>query len=167
VDEEEPGLVKHVGWADWWLELEPRFKLYPLLMKPGLTIGELAEAAQVPTSTVRFYEREGLLRPSGRSASNYRLYAEADLERLRFIRAAQATGFTLGDAKALLRPGPCSQVQSLIESRLREVSRRMAELLRVKRVLERSLRTCQEHAPSGRCKVVDDLSSSARRKARR
>lgn len=133
-------------------------------MKPGLTIGELAKAADVPTSTVRFYEREGLLQPSARSASNYRLYAEEDLERLRFIRAAQATGFTLGDVKALLRPAPCDKVQSLIEYRLGEVSRRMAELRHVKGVLERSLRTCREHAPSGRCQVVDDLSSSARRK---
>lgn len=133
-------------------------------MKPGLTIGELAKAAEVPTSTVRFYEREGLLTPSARSASNYRLYVEEDLERLRFIRAAQASGFTLGDVKALLRPAPCGKVQSLIEYRLDEVSRRMAELRHVKRVLERSLRTCQEHAPSGRCKVVDDLSSSARGK---
>lgn len=135
-------------------------------MTPGLTIGELAKAAEVPTSTVRFYEREGLLRPSGRSASNYRLYSEEDLERLRFIRAAQATGFTLSDVKALLRPAPCGKVQSLIENRLDEVSRRMTELRHVKRVLQGALRTCQEHAPSGRCKVVDDLSSSARRKPR-
>lgn len=120
----------------------------------------------MPTSTVRFYEREGLLKPSGRSASNYRLYTEENLERLRFIRAAQATGFTLGDVKALLRPAPCGKVQSLIENRLDEVSRRMAELRHVKRVLQGALRTCQEHAPSGRCQVVDDLSSSARRKSR-
>jgi len=127
-----------------------------------MTIGEIAKAAEVPTSTVRFYERERLLQPSGRSASNYRLYAEEDLERLRFIRAAQATGFTLGDVKALLRPAPCDRVQDLIERRLHEVSRRMTELQHVKRVLERALHTCQEHAPSGRCKVVEDLSSSAR-----
>jgi hypothetical protein len=68
--------------------------------------------------------------------------------------------------RALLRPAPCKQVQDLIESRLEEVSRRMAGLRRVKRVLERSLRTCQAHARSGRCKVVDDLSSSARGKPR-
>ena len=136
-------------------------------MKSGLTIGELAKAAEVPTSTVRFYEREGLLQPSARSASNYRLYTEVDLERLRFIRAAQATGFTLGDVKALLRPAACGRVQSLIEHRLDEVARRMAELRDVQRVLERSLRTCREHAPSGRCKVAEDLSSSARSRRRR
>jgi len=131
-------------------------------MKRHLRIGELARAADVPPSTVRFYEREGLLEPSARSASNYRLYAKEDLERLRFIRAAQATGFTLKDVKALLRPAPCGRVQALIEQRLGEVARRTAELRRVKRVLERSLDTCRAHAPSGRCKVMDELSSSAR-----
>ena len=135
-------------------------------MRAGLRIGELAKAAEVPISTVRFYERKGLLKPSGRSVSNYRLYAPEDLERLRFIRAAQATGFTLGDVKALLRPAPCGRIQSLIENRLEEVSRRAAELRHVERVLQGSLRACKEHAPSGRCRVVDDLSSMARRKPR-
>jgi len=127
-------------------------------MESGLTIGQLAK---VPTWTVRYYERKGLREPSARSPSNYRLYAPQDLERLRFIRAAQATGFTLGDVKALLRPAPCARVQSMIEHRLDEVSRRMAELRHLRRVLERSLERCREHAPSGRCKVVEDLSSSA------
>lgn len=136
--------------------------MYDRGVKPGLTIGELAKAAEVPTSTVRYYEREGLLRPSGRSAANYRLYTAQDLERLRFIRAAQATGFTLGDVKALLRPAACGRVQDLIENRLAKVSERMAELRHVKRVLQRSLEACREHAESGRCKVVDDLSSKVR-----
>lgn len=144
------------------VELPPGCKVYAGGVKPGLTIGELAKAAEVPTSTVRYYEREGLLRPSSRTAANYRLYSSDDLERLRFIRAAQATGFTLGDVKALLRPAPCGRVQDLIENRLEEVSERMAELRHVKRVLQRSLAACREHAPSGRCKVVDDLSSKAR-----
>ena len=56
------------------------------------TIGELARAAGVPTSTVRYYEREGIVRPAGRSGSNYRLYSQQEIERLRFIRAAQGTG---------------------------------------------------------------------------
>ncbi len=132
------------------------------MQSSSLTIGQLARAAGVATSTVRYYEREGLLRPSRRSAANYRLYSPEDLEQLRFIRAAQATGFTLGDVKALLRPAPCGRVQELIENRLEEVSRRMAELRHVKRVLESSLRSCRAHAPSGRCKVVEDLASSAR-----
>jgi DNA-binding transcriptional MerR regulator len=52
------------------------------------TIGELARAAEVPTLTVRYYEREGIVRPTGRSVSNYRLYGQAHVERLWFIGAA-------------------------------------------------------------------------------
>ena len=126
-----------------------------------LTIGELAKAAGVPTSTVRYYESAKLLRPSGRSASNYRIYSQEDLKRLRFIRAAQATGFTLHDVVTLLRPAPCEKVQGLIEERLVQVGQRMKELRHVQRVLRASLKTCQQHEASGRCRVVDELSARA------
>jgi DNA-binding transcriptional MerR regulator len=82
-------------------------------MAEKFTIGELAKAAGVPTSTIRYYERANLLRPSGRTASNYRLYSAEDLERLCFIRAAQSTGFTLEHVVKLLRPAPCGKVQGL------------------------------------------------------
>jgi MerR family mercuric resistance operon transcriptional regulator len=127
-----------------------------------LTIGELGKAAGVPTSTVRYYEREGILKPRRRSASNYRLYSEEDAQRLRFIRAAQATGFTLEDMKELLRPAPCDRVQGLIARRLEVVEGRMRELRHVRRVLRRSLEECREHERTGRCRVVDDLSIQAK-----
>ena len=126
------------------------------------TIGELAKAARVPTSTVRYYEREGILRPAGRSSSNYRLYAQEDVERLRFIRGAQATGFTLRDVTELLQPAPCGKVQGLIERRLETVAYRMRELRHVQRVLRRSLEECHRHERSGRCRVIDDLSARAK-----
>ena len=128
-----------------------------------MTIGELAKAADVPISTVRYYERAGILKPRRRSASNYRLYSEEDAERLRFIRAAQATGFTLGDVKELLRPAPCGRVQGVIEGRLEAVEARMRELRHVRRVLRRSLEECREHERTDRCRVVDELSTRAKR----
>ena len=133
-------------------------------MSTRFTIGELAQAAEVPTSTVRYYERAGILLPHGRSAGNYRVYAESELERLRFIRAAQATGFTLKDIRELLRPAACGKVQGLIEARLAGVEERMKELRHVDRVLRASLKECKAHQATGRCKVVDELSATARRK---
>ena len=132
-------------------------------MAKHLTIGELAKAAEVPTSTIRYYERTRLLKPSARSPSNYRLYSPDDLARLRFIRAAQATGFTLDDVTKLFRPAPCGSVQHLIEERLVEVGSRMKELRHVQKVLRGALEECQGHEKSGRCKVVDDLSAGSRR----
>ena len=133
-------------------------------MGSRLTIGELAKTAGVPASTVRYYERTELLRRPPRSASNYRLYGEEDVYRVRFIRAAQATGFTLDDVAELLEPSPCRKVQQRIEARLEEVSARMKELRHIQRVLKGALETCQEHGPTGRCGVVDTLSASARAK---
>jgi MerR family mercuric resistance operon transcriptional regulator len=127
------------------------------------TIGELARSAGVPISTVRYYERAGLLRPAGRSAGNYRLYTDDDLQRLRFVRAAQATGFTLEDIKQLLRPSSCHRVQRLIEERLDRVEGRMKELRQVRRVLRQSLEQCRAHAATGRCAVVAELSARAER----
>src|SRR5262249_42122032 len=99
--------------------VSPPFEgMYPVGMKTTYTIGQLARATGVPTSTVRYYERMGLLRPSGRTSGNYRVYGEEALERVRFIRAAQATGFTREDITALLnlRDGTtagCQAVQTL------------------------------------------------------
>ena len=133
-------------------------------MAGRFTIGDLSEAAGVPTSTVRYYERKRLLRPAARSASNYRLYSHEDLERLRFIRAAQATGFTLEAVAKLLRPAPCGRVQQLIEERLDQVATRIKELRHLQRLLKASLETCKEHEASGRCQVVEDLTAGARSK---
>jgi DNA-binding transcriptional MerR regulator len=67
------------------------------------TITQLAQAANVPTTTLRYYERAGLVLPEGRSQGNYRLYSDESLRRLRFIRAAQAVGFTLDDVRGFSR----------------------------------------------------------------
>ncbi len=69
-----------------------------------LTIGKLATAAGVRIDTVRFYERAGLLKKPQRTAAGYRPYAESDAARLRFIRPAQAPGFSVEEIAELLRP---------------------------------------------------------------
>ena len=96
---------------------------------PSYTIGQLARAAAVPISTLRFYERTRLLTPTTRSDGNYRQYDSAALERLRFIRAAQATGFSIEDIRELLSlthsdEAPCDDVLSLMTNRLSEVRER-------------------------------------------
>jgi DNA-binding transcriptional MerR regulator len=131
-------------------------------MEPPYTIGQLAKIAGVPTSTVRYYERIGLFHPERRTAGNYRLYGAEALERLRFIRAAQGTGFTLEDITVLLqlRDGAtdvCQDVQGLIKERLAELEKRMADLRHVQRVLKTTLKRCHETQWSGRCHIIDTL----------
>jgi DNA-binding transcriptional MerR regulator len=113
----------------------------------GYSIGQLAKASSVPTSTIRFYERTGLFKPDGRTGGNYRHYSERALERLRFIRSAQATGFSLDDVRELLKltnsdDAPCDDVIALTQNRLAEVRKRLKELRHVERVLSQSLANC-------------------------
>ncbi len=131
-------------------------------MSGRFTIGQLARAAEVPASTLRYYERIGLLRPDGRTSGNYRYYRQEALERLRFIRTAQENGFRLEDVSSLLdlrdgRTAPCQEVQELIRGRLRDVARRLADLHHVQEVLQASLRMCTEGEPAGRCRVIERL----------
>ncbi len=67
-----------------------------------LTIGKVAEKAQVTADSIRFYEREGLIRPAGKSESGYRLYTEEAVRRIAFIKQAQDCGFSLADIRELL-----------------------------------------------------------------
>jgi MerR family mercuric resistance operon transcriptional regulator len=113
----------------------------------GLTIGELAKAANVPVSTIRFYERNGILAPDARTGANYREYSQQALERLRFIRASQSTGFSIADIRKLLdltfsSDPPCGEVIDLAKNRLADVRQRLADLKRVEKALARSLEQC-------------------------
>jgi len=78
---------------------------------------------------------------------------------VRFVRAAQATGFTLKDIAEILDAAPCTEVQNLTKARLAQVSARIKELRHVQRVLRAALKACQEHDATGRCRVFDDLTS--------
>jgi DNA-binding transcriptional MerR regulator len=72
-------------------------------MKTGqLTIGQLARRVGVRTSTLRFYEDEGLLVPSDRTDAGYRLYSPEAIHRIEMIHRAQRLGFSLSDIRPLL-----------------------------------------------------------------
>ena len=137
-----------------------------VFMSKPYTIGRLAAFAGVPTSTVRYYERVGLLKAQGRTASNYRFYDDEALKQLRFIRAAQATGFALEDIEILLelRSGslePCKEVQELLTERLAAVETRLSDLRRVKQVLRAKLNECKKADEDEKCRVLDQLSLTA------
>ena len=68
-----------------------------------LTIGQVAKRVNVRTSTLRFYEKEGLLQPNGRSDSGYRLYHPDAVQKIHLIQRAQRLGFSLADIRPLLQ----------------------------------------------------------------
>lgn len=97
-----------------------------------MRIGQVAAQAGVKTKALRYYERVGFP-AAGRTDSGYRDYSEAALDRLRFIRAAQAVGLTLGEIKGIIgfrehTSPPCAHVLELIEARAADLDRRIDEL---------------------------------------
>jgi DNA-binding transcriptional MerR regulator len=138
-------------------------------MSRRYTISQLAHAAEVPTTTVRYYERVGLVQPEDRSEGNYRLYSDESLQKLKFIRTAQSIGFTLDDVKALLSApdssaASCRQVQSLVEERLAEVAQRLKDLRHVQHVLKSALAKCRETERAGCCHVIETLRETSEAK---
>lgn len=123
-----------------------------------LNIGQASASVGVATSTLRYYEREGLLAPSDCSHAGYRLYDAAAVRQLRFIRAAQSVGFSLEDIRAMLaldERTSCKQVQGMIEERLAGIARRIAELKNVQRTLTGALQRCKKSRKG--CPVLGDL----------
>ena len=109
-----------------------------------MLIGELADATGVSTKTLRFYEGEGLLHEPDRTAGGYRDYRPDVIDRVGFIRHAQAAGLTLRQIAEILqvRDGgraPCGHVAGLVDDRLADVEERLAEL-RATRTQLRKLR---------------------------
>ena len=102
-----------------------------------MKIGEVAERSGVPAKTIRFWEDQRLLPAPARTAVGYREFDPAVLERLAFIRHAQAAGLTLEHIRQVLdirddgQP-PCVHVAGLIARRLAEVEARLAELARAR-----------------------------------
>jgi DNA-binding transcriptional MerR regulator len=102
-----------------------------------MKIGEVASRSGVPAKTIRFWEEQHLLPAPARTAAGYRDYDLAILDRLVFIRHAQAAGLTLEHIRQVLdirddgQP-PCTHVADLIARRLAEVEARLAELARAR-----------------------------------
>lgn len=134
--------------------------------KGFLTIGQVAHSASVPATTLRYYEREGVLGPAVRSRAGYRLYDAEAMERLAFVRSAQAVGFTLEDIRVLLQfnegnKSSCrTEVEGILVQRLHDVEEKMKELKRVREALGRALDRCR--GSNGECAVMKELRSKRR-----
>ena len=105
-------------------------------------IHELARTTGVSAKTIRYYESIGLMPDPERADNNYRQYAPAAIERLRFIVSARSLGFNLTDIGEFLSARdegtlPCKQVLDSLDQRVAEIDRRIADLLALRETLTR------------------------------
>jgi MerR family transcriptional regulator, copper efflux regulator len=128
----------------------------------SMNVGELADRAGVGVQTLHYYERLGLLPKADRSSANYRLYSPASLRRVRFIKQAQALGFTLEEIKEVLDlreqgRAPCRCVADVARKHLRDLDARIKAL----REFRKSLAAVGQRRCAGEfCDLIEQLTES-------
>ena len=127
-----------------------------------LTIGQLAKKANVNLETIRYYERRGLIPEPPRSVSGYRQYSADDLQRTRFIKRAQALGFSLKEIEELLtlrvEPGTtCGEVKARVQAKIKDVEKRIADLEHMQAALLRLSKRCTGRGPASKCPILEEL----------
>ena len=140
-------------------------------------IGQVANATGLSIDTIRFYEKQGLLKRSPRTEGGFRLFGAGDIETLKFVRKAQELGFSLIQIRELLilradHVPACLHVKELLDQKLAAVEQKITELHSMELSLKRALRKCKRElktAASGHengCPVLEEITRAARREAK-
>ena len=127
-----------------------------------LTIGKVAHRAGVGVETIRFYEREGLVKEPPRKASGYRQYGEEVVDRLLFIGRAKELGFTLKEIRELLslratRGAKCADVRERAEVKIRDIEEKIRSLRTMRRALSKLVAECSGDGPVTDCVILESL----------
>ena len=140
----------------------------------GLRIGKVSKRSGMGTEALRFYERSGLLERPPRTESGYRVYDETVLERLAFIKQAQALGFSLDEVKRIMddaRAGksPCEEVREIVRHRLGELDERMREMRHYRAELTKTLEEWDRvgRAPGHICGLIEGAQVGHGQKAKK
>ncbi|MEM7098386.1 MAG: helix-turn-helix domain-containing protein [Pseudomonadota bacterium] len=127
------------------------------------TVGQMSKASQTKTVTIRYYEQQGLLRSPPRTPGGYRIFNDADLDRLLFIRRGRHLGFSIETIRALLElsdqsDSSCADVNARVAEHLSDVRKRLEQLHALEEELQRLSLSCQEEGAIRDCQIVEALS---------
>ena len=132
-----------------------------------LTIGKIASRAEVSPGTLRYYEREGLIAPAGKSSGGFRLYGQDSILRLRFIKQAQACGFALSEIRELLvlrnrDSACCGDVRTRAVEKKLQLEAKIRALRTMSKALDRLIAGCTDEThPVEECPIITTLEGSA------
>ena len=125
----------------------------------SLTIGQLANKAEINVETIRYYQRRGLIVQPAKPENGYRKYDDQILQRLHFIRKAKTLGFKLEEINnlLLLSEGHCDDVQSIAQHKLDQVRDKLTDLHRLEEVLNVLIRRCGKSNDNSHCPIIESL----------
>jgi DNA-binding transcriptional MerR regulator len=143
----------------------------------SLTRGQLAQRAGINLETVRFYEKEGLLPLASRTASGYRQFAEAAVDRLEFVKQAKDLGFSLAEIRELLviqdgNGRNCIEVRDRLQNKLIAVLVKKAELSSLEAHLRSAIQKCNRELKrlgsqrGDQCPVLTQMTETAKSRSR-
>ena len=132
-----------------------------------MNIAEAARRAGLTPKAIRFYEAQGLLKPT-RAANGYRAFADGDVHTLKFLKRARDLGFSVEECRALLdlyheTNRSNAEVKQLAESRVREIDRRLADLASIRDALAHLAESCAGDARHD-CPILEDLAGEGGQK---
>ena len=122
-----------------------------------LTIGTLAKRSGVSVETIRYYQRRHLLHEPSKPLGGYRKYSAATVKRVRFIKRAQALGFTLEEITGLLgldERMACVETRAVAAQKLALIAEKMSDLSRMKKALSRLVRACDASSAGEPCPII-------------
>ncbi len=127
-----------------------------------LTIGRLANNAQVNVETIRYYQRVGLIIEPIKPNEGFRIYPDGYISRVKFIKRAQELGFTLKEIQDLLDlgDGNCKQVKDLAEKKLSQIEERLHDLNTMKNALLDLVKQCKTDETNIHCALIEVLNQT-------
>lgn len=140
-------------------------------MSAMVKIGDLASKSGLSRDTIRFYEREALLPEPHRTRAGYRLYSPEILDRLSFIKQAQALGFSLTEIREVLDGyhdvTECHHVAALLRQKITEMDQHLRDIQALRTILSSHLMACEHALENGSahagCPVLGDIARQAGR----
>jgi Cu(I)-responsive transcriptional regulator len=130
-----------------------------------MNIGQASRASGVSAKMIRYYEEIGLIRPTGRSMSNYRIYGDDEVHVLRFIKRARSLGFSLEETETLLklwqdRSRTSAAVKEIATGHIADLERRINEMQAMVNTLRHLAHCCGgDQRPD--CPILDDLAGGS------
>lgn len=138
-------------------------------MATEMKIGRLAKATNTTTPTIRYYEDIGLLPTPPRQSGSQRVYGDADVRRLTFIRRCRDFGFPIDKVRLLVslvqnRERSCMEARDLAFAHLTEIREKLAELRELERSVAAFVDSCDQSCAGGSgadCVMLEELAEGS------
>jgi len=142
------------------------YRVYTVFMgnpdRKSYMAGQLAKAANVNIQTVRFYDRQGILKPASRTEAGYRIYDKEGVKRLNFIIQAKELGFSLKEIKEFLAlrvqsVQACDRVRKKTTEKLKDIQNKIAHLKKLEKTFRGLIGDCENRVVTNQCPILEKM----------